>query len=884
MEALGNDIVANRLAGTGKYAEFGKQAVNTAQKTSYKVGSLTDEIKNSVIDAFKTWVNNRRSTEISGIQASRQFRDLDNEGMTAIVKFQAGNKQGIYGQVKNHFDTKYEQLKQAGMQLNYKKEYLPQMWLEKQEVVSQKLNKFLSRNPSFTFKSVIDNYAQGIEAGLHPRFTKVSDLAGFYETTLNKSLADREFFAFLEKRGLIVPESAMPRDWSVIKAEGFPVKRGTADTGAETIEHYASPTEITKWIDNYMANPEGAMANFANFVTTVKNMGLSAGVPKTAINAHGLNLYVRNVLSANNPIGKMLTQTHWWFNPNSADTFVKQNLDKAKFFNQHGLTITVEDYAYTKPAEELTGNLFKKSISKLTSVYDDLFADPLFKKVVPAIKISYADEVFQNLKQSMPEVEAAKKAAETANNMFGGMNLDALMRNKETQNILRSFILAPDWAETSIRIAKNTGKSLLNPTSPEGRAYRVFARNALFGYITANVINKLTSGHFMFENEGINRKFQLDTGTYTSDGKKRYISVFGTALDMARVPYEVAAGILSGNLGAMARPIANRLSMPAGAALHLISNTDYLGRPIYGNDKYGNPQAMSQQLGGVANELAQGLGVPSQARAGIDFLSGRTNLEQTLAQGLELPLKYEGGNYSKTQKEKQAMLQSAGISGGDLYSKMNSDKKPGGLFGLFSKPKEEETDPVAKALQKHNDDDEQTRKVKEIFSSGLTREQIDKALSKERVTYQDASFIVMKSLEVAERAELLSGLFKGMDNSNFAQNFKLAVKAKVITTGVIDAWEENGDISDAQAKQLKNGIKMVKGSYSPPKPKKTSISVDVPSLRYSPTKLSITPPKFETIPAIDRSPSKPIKTRFNLKTKKSKTLLSPKGRVIALPR
>jgi hypothetical protein len=67
-------------------------------------------------------------------------------------------------------------------------------------------------------------------------------------------------------------------------------------------------------------------------------------------------------------------------------------------------------------------------------------------------------------------------------------------------------------------------------------------------------------------------------------------------------------------------------------------NVDYKGDPIYGSDVFGRPQSRLKQVGGVAAELTSV--APQQLQAFINYLSGRTGGEESIAKSIEAPVKY----------------------------------------------------------------------------------------------------------------------------------------------------------------------------------------------------------------------------------------------------
>lgn len=639
-------------------------------------GSSGIKASPEVKEYFANWTNARRASQVEGILKSREFTDLDSKGIEGILEFQAGNKTGRFSDVKNYFDNKFTQVKNEGLKLNYKQDYLPQMWLNPKGEVEAVFGNRLGLNPSFTFESIMKNYQEGIEAGLTPRFSKLSDLIGSYESRVNKSLADRKFFIRLKEDNLILPQSKAPTDWVTLDPDRFPRLSFTTDQGKYT-GIYKAPENLAKMINNYLADPSTSpnivlkgLNTIANWTSSVKNRVLSFGVPGTAVNAHGFNILARNVMASKNPIEGAVTGIKYMLHPELAAKYLDNELAKAPDAVKHGLTLSANEFKSV--LEEPQG--FK---TKFGVTWDKLFEKGLFDRMLPALKLQKYQEVVDGfVKSGMDETLAKRNAAKFTNDVFGGINWEELGKSRDWQNIKRMFILAPDWLETNINLAKKTAKSTVNFSDKSLSAYRRFLATFLGSYVTMNVVNKLSSGHWMYQNDSGNT-FNIEAG-YTSDGQKRYIRPFGTAADFIRIPYDVANSLSQGDLQAPARVVRNRLSIPLGVGLGVFFDTDYTGQPIgwKGTDKYGGEMPTKQRLMGVGGELATLAGFPAFMKQGLDYTSGKTGLEQSLLQGFELPFRYSGGAYNKTQQKISDILKEQGASGEELY---NANK---GIKGL----------------------------------------------------------------------------------------------------------------------------------------------------------------------------------------------------------
>lgn len=612
------------------------------------IGGLNSDVKG----AFQDWVNSRRASKVEGLIKNKEFSDLNNQGMEGIFTFQGGEKTGRLGDVKKYFDNKYNELTKAGVDLGYKSDYLPQIWANPPEQVEQVLGRSLGTKASFTLESVIKDYKEGISKGLTPKFNNISDLTGWYEQRANKLLADKQFFGFLGKDGFIQPAGKSPKDWVTIDADRFPkysVKTESGQYGGV----FKAPPELAKLINNYLRDPQFEMLDkIANFVSNAKNVTLSFGIPGTAINAHGFNILARHTIfgSGGNPVSRLWTGGRFLLNQKSAEAELNKTLSTAPQAVKSGLTLGTEDHTAFL-------NEIETSASKLSKTWNNLFEKPLFNKMIPALKLSSYNAL---VKEGIDPRDAAK----IANNVYGGINWEQMGRNRDAQNLLRSLILAPDWAETTLRLGGNLAKSFAT-RGPVAARYRVMAATMLGTYVSMNIANKLSSGHFMYENDP-GHTFEIEAG-YTGDGQKRYLRPLGTSADFVRLPFDIIAGLAKGDPTTAFRAVSNRLSIPAGSTMHLLTNTDYKGQPIYGRDKYGNELTALQSAGGVGSEALGFVGFPSFAKNAIDFATGKQGGEQAVTGAFELPTRYSGGAYSTSQKLADSLAKKEGYTGKDLY-------------------------------------------------------------------------------------------------------------------------------------------------------------------------------------------------------------------------
>ena len=643
------------------------------------------------IERFKDWVNSRRATFVEGKLQSKEFTDLDNRGVQGFIDMQsgkdarlkAGTDHPLFDKLGQYFNTKrQEYIKETGRDLGYKKDYIPQLWKNSPEEVEKILGRTLNSKTPFTIERLIKSYDEGIQAGLSPRYNKLSDLVSWYETTANKGIEDARFFKYLAKENII--QTHKIDGFTALDPDKFPKFKVKSDAGEFNGVYYA-PDELAKRINNYLIEPTHQnLARLADFTSSTKNKVLSFGVPRTAVNAHGFNILSRNILSSKNPLSGAVTGIKYMLAPSKAGEYLDKEMAKAPFAIDSGLTLSTSEYRALDDGFKTGSDTFLKSKklgnakNTIGDVWNKTFEQGLFDKMIPALKLQKFYEVYEGYKKSMPDKEAARAAAKFTNEVFGGINWQELGRSKDTQNLLRSFILAPDWFESTVRIGANIPKSFVKVKDPKMQAYRRFAATFLGSYITMNVVNKLSSGHFMYENDP-GHAFEIEAG-YTDDGQKRYIRPYGTSVDMFRIPVDVAIGLSKGDLSVPARIIRNRLSTVAGSVFGLATDTDYTGNPVgvRGVDKYGKEMPINQRLAGIGGQLSGIVGVPAFGQQVANYATGKQGPEQTLTQAFELPFRYTGGVYNDQDKYVSGIAKSEGFKGKDLYDfnkKISGEKK-----------------------------------------------------------------------------------------------------------------------------------------------------------------------------------------------------------------
>jgi hypothetical protein len=605
-------------------------------------------------EPFEGWVNERRATKVESILKQREFKDLDSLGMDGIFDFQEGVRSGRLADVARYFDRKFAQLSSGGVRLGYRENYLPQLWENGPDEVFEVYRR-LGLKPSFSLERVLENYRAGIDEGLKPRYKTVSELVGWYEGRANKALADRKFFDYLVDKKWIAPKGQAPSHWVTLDPDHFPVQKFKSK-GKEYQGALAAPPEIADKINNYLRIPKseltsgkpGAMLQGLGDLWSVsKNFAMSAGIPKTAANAHGLNMLARTVIfdpkSAFRAAKYVFDPRKMWGGKSAAEADLEKTLHTAPWAVKKGLTLTTEHHEIgVKGSSHL---LNWTPVKKFLEKQGEYFEDPLFQNMIPALKLKHFNDMVDDLVRSgMDKDIAGKHAAEFTNNIYGGINWEAMGRSRDLGNVARLVVLAPDWLATNYRLGKGFAKTLLDPSNPVGKYYARAARNLIGAYLAADVINYTVSGHHMWENEPTHT---MDMQLGKSGNKVRWFRPFGTAADFVRLPLDIMAAALRHNergnwepdLGAGARVLKNRLAIPTSTIINLLTNQNDFGRPIAGRDDYGRPIPPAAQVGGYLGEISDVFS-PPYVRSAIEFGTGRIGGEEAVMGAVESPVRY----------------------------------------------------------------------------------------------------------------------------------------------------------------------------------------------------------------------------------------------------
>jgi hypothetical protein len=573
-----------------------EQAKNEAvTKTLAGKGGRVNTMDAPIQKIFRDWVNQSGESNkaISGRMAAKPFESLRSAGMDAVHAFQNGDRSGQLKSVEQWSKDLLAKEQAAGIPVEARKNYLPQYWANspaevkaaEQKYAAENPGKAISLKPGFSKEATFPSYEEGEEMGLTPKYKNIPDMINARARASEKALADRTFFERAAKSRLVIPSSHGGEGWEDVPR--FPKYSIKGNDGTKYTGTMAMPKPLADLVNNHLNPPEGTLAKIlqttANAATALKQIVLTSGIfPKTAINLHGFNELASTVPEVFNHPTLFFNALKYMLYPKSAENFIETNLARAKEAALDGVQLGGEEKTINNlvGAFNPNGKLGKAGvlINQSRQLLYNSFAKPLFEQMIPALKLQmYAAE--KDALTAKGVSQAGKIAADRANKTFGGMNLAELGRDKNLQNLLKTFTLAPDFWEARYKYVGNAGKSLFTK-GPAADLYRRVALAIGGAYIAMNLANKKTSGNWMFQNPA-GHSMDILLGQ-DSKGKNIWFRPFGTTLDLLRLPMDLAQSIIqNGDVSGISTDIRDRVSALVQPIATLTYNTDAFGNTIF---------------------------------------------------------------------------------------------------------------------------------------------------------------------------------------------------------------------------------------------------------------------------------------------------------------
>lgn len=587
--------------------------------------------------AFEDWDNKRKRGAIfRAAMVDQEFVDLP-EGQSAIKAFQSGDRTGRLADVQKYFDAVHSVAVKAGIlkEGQFKENYLRQLWKNSEDEVRQAYQRMgVKEIPNFAKESIFKSYAQGIAAGLTPKYNNIRDIIKVYEGEVHRALANKELYNYLRERGMVAEgKSVDPRTWRL-------------NPGPDYQEAY-------KYLKDALEETPDWQKNIADVFSYTKNLYLGGGIPWTPLNIHGYNV-TRSDIAARGAI-KGLGNFFRIFQPGRAARQIKDlkaNQSKIADWIDKGYEYGVEDRKVTGehrvPLEKyLEEYKVGRAVHKGVDFFQRIVEDPLFKVHLPHTKFKFTEARIKELTKRGMDTEAATRAAiKDANAFYGGIN--KALRRATYNDALRIGFLAPDWFESRIRTGARqvagTARVLAGRARETDPLYaKAFARSlAMHGAGKGATIAAGKSLYDIYTGKPTDVT-DIPIGE-TPEGREIKFPVHGTANEHLRLPEQIAVAATQGDIFTPLDIIKNRLNQPIQSTINIVTGRDSLGRPLHGRGL-----TLGESVKRMGVEAARPFTYPWMS-AFVQFLTGQMDPVEAGLSAIEAPVEFSSPDPKKGRR------------------------------------------------------------------------------------------------------------------------------------------------------------------------------------------------------------------------------------------
>jgi hypothetical protein len=519
----------------------------------------------------------------------------------AVKDYQAGRPSPYRAVIKEMFDFLHGETKRLGLEVEYRKDYLPQRWADtEKKIKTAAVNKLVDENgmtrqaaqdyvdgkltldpeqasrmklnPSFTHERVFSSYEEGMKYGLTPATTSPLEMYAMYVDELASTNANKLFRDRLLKEGMMKDASSSPQGW--VSVDAF--QRGM----------YA-PKEVA-----YILNGRYAKLNDILRVTSSASrygieIALSAGIPFTPMNYLSMTYTTLGLLRGDvkvlNSFFRSFSDTAGkrWLNEPVQKTALIELIDRNINLTQQVGNVSSMFSKFSTAAKA------KNWGSMMSTIWEKAWNKKTFESFLPQYQLdSYIRMRDSFIKEGIDPTIAKDYAAESMLKVFG-KEADT-GRTKTTEAVLSSIFFAPRFRESMVNIVGNAIQAFgtkrfsvvdgIKIENPVYRASRHLATGIVTWYALNNLLNYKLNGNFMWDNpEGKEMKLRVPL----PNGRIGYVDILPSIATLPRNMFVGTKEMLAGDAAKAARAYSAALSMPMRIGMNLITNRDNFGKPIY---------------------------------------------------------------------------------------------------------------------------------------------------------------------------------------------------------------------------------------------------------------------------------------------------------------
>lgn len=592
-------------------------------------------------DIFKKLIGDQDVARTTGTQRAAPFAKIESKHGVDIIKELetpgfSKNPAVVEAaaSLRKEYDALFKEATDAGVDMNYLDNYVTHIWKQSPEEVRQM---YASLRPKFKFANerVVPTYEEGIKMGLTPKFSHPAQIVEEYATQLEKAKANVQALKSLQNEGIVVDGDfgARTPGYAPIQAPGFPKSRMLNQDGEKVISDYYAPKEVADQINNYFSpggntRPERAARFTAGLSSSIQDITLSGGVPKTPLNAFTVAQITKEVLS-----GRVASPMKAFFKSldnESTQQFFTENAEQIKKMQSHNIPVGTSFEVANMIDQGWLKNTFGDSGAQ---AWNKVVNEPTFKRFMPMLHVNMFNDVEQAvLKAGKPAAQAEEVAAQAVKNFYGVTGTDVqAARSKFGENLKSTVFFAPKYRESMINFWVNNLKALKNPLAPENRANALFLVGAISTYAAMDAMNEAATGKHMYQNpQGKEDKLLIPLG----DGTVIGIPFLSSIATVPRTAYKIGKNLIAGDPKQAAIESKALLSSLVRPPLDIATNENYFGSKIYKED-----DSTGEKLADQGKYLLGAYNHP-YIKAGIQLADGETPGYQVASQAAELPLRF----------------------------------------------------------------------------------------------------------------------------------------------------------------------------------------------------------------------------------------------------
>ena len=624
-----------------------------------------DPAKKKVYDE---WKSNLIKARISGQETIRDMSTMGKTSIKTILDYESGKAIPAATRTRDTFNGFYREAKQANMNMDYLRNFLPQVYDAKPAQIIKAVTKYLksqglsddlieayvtgARNldagtsarlklsPSFTKHRVFPSYKIAMQYGLKPKYNTIPQLAGYYKEELNKAIANRDFLQKLIDEGHVMYDlPGLPKSWKEVNIP-FSTQR-----------FYAEP-KFAKLLNGIFDDSPtflGEIVKGVSFLSRrTQELALSAGAPYTNINFFTAGQLLKEMTAGNLKSVSAFIRSN--FN-GASQRFFMENIPTMKKMADYG--IDLGDHVGSLAQSYKNLNLNRGLTKVLGEQFDKAFNEKTFASFMPQMYVQlFKDAEKVAVRRGLKGEAASEFAAQVVKNSFGLM--EDVGRAGKTQDTISALFFAPKFRESLVNVIIDTARSVTtkigDPTFYRNR--RLIAGLAVM-YGVYNYVNKKLNGNYMWENEpgkegdlkiplnpeafeGLPDWLKKGLDLPTKDGQYMYLAFMPSFLAFPRNLFSGTKALVTGDFSTAKQKFGSLFSMPLKIGAELSANKDYFGREIW--KETDSPET-------VTKKVALYLGLQANHPYIKEFIKQKFTqtdkpLYQSISEALELPFKF----------------------------------------------------------------------------------------------------------------------------------------------------------------------------------------------------------------------------------------------------